>query len=101
LLIATVANIGQPSRDRKLLADVRELSGLIHQGSLISAGEPLCTQWKLIACLAREANISLDCRNLQPFYLTSRDYPVPDSIASIYQEVNLSLYGFVLLVKNP
>lgn len=101
LLIVSGARIGKPSRDRELLEDVRVISGLIHHGSRISAPESLCTDWKLTAYLARESNISLDCRNPQTFYLTPRDNPLPDSVTSRYQPVNLSLNGYILLAIHP
>jgi hypothetical protein len=90
----TVFSIKQKNSDPDLLADVKRITSEVPAGTHISVPDELCSDWRLIAYLSREANISLDPRTPQRYYLAEKKTAVPDSIAKLYRPVEreLSLY---------
>ncbi|HBB92508.1 MAG TPA: hypothetical protein DC042_12535 [Bacteroidales bacterium] len=90
----TTASLNQKNSDPDLLADVQLITSEVPAGAHISVPDELCSDWRLIAYLSRKANISLDPRTPQRFYLAARKSEVPDSITEGHKPVQgeLSLY---------
>lgn len=90
----TAASLKQKNSDPALLADVQLIISEVPAGAHISVPDELCSDWRLIAYLSRKANISLDPRTPQRFYLAEKKTAVPDSVEKLYRpaERELLLY---------
>ncbi len=99
LILSVILNL-KPVRDHTLLADVRKITSTVPAGSHISVPDTLCSDWRLIAYLSREANISLDPRTPESFYLTKKKAEIPDSIAEGYRPVVLELALYQMFIRK-
>jgi 4-amino-4-deoxy-L-arabinose transferase-like glycosyltransferase len=97
LLVAyTIFSFQRYDRDENLIEDVKTLTQIIPEGSIIST-QGHCDDWVLIAYLSRYGNISLDCQERRDYHLLLKK-EVPDSDQFVLQKVELNL--FKLYVKS-
>jgi len=101
VIVFSCINIGNASRDKDMLNDVREFGKVIPEFSAVSISEHRWNDWPLQCYLIRYHNIAIDPQHADNEFRIL-DKNAPDSTVLNYQKVELPTLQFDLYhrVKN-
>ncbi len=101
VVAVTVLFTFKEDTNKNLIRDVEVITREVPSGSVISGDQTIYSDWPLEAYLSRYANISIDDKNLNTWYLTRKNAILPDSLAGVYNRLELKLDNYQLLIRNP
>ncbi len=101
VVLFSVFKFGDYSRDKDLQQDIYQLAKILPEGVTISTNSSNCSDWYLIAYLARARNISLSCNTKNKYFLCNIHNPeLPLLISQNYKKLDNRLHHYVLLEKS-